>query len=136
MKTTMEYMVGNTAVQIVNTGKRIKVIDIKKEKKKRKAVKILCFSALAVCAMAWSCFTAVNLQNKQTMLDKEVYALQAEIENMEHENAMLAREYESEAINYDEIFARAKEMGMRFPTPDQLCRYTVQKSTAIRMNKK
>ena len=33
MKTTMEYMVGNTAVQIVNTGKRIKVIDIKKEKK-------------------------------------------------------------------------------------------------------
>ena len=28
MKITTDYIVGNTAIQIVNTGKRIKVIDI------------------------------------------------------------------------------------------------------------
>lgn len=128
-------MVGNTAVQIVNTGKKIKVIDVKKEKKKRKALKKLCGSVLIVCAMAWSCFTVVTLQNTQTMLDKEIYALQAEIKSMEHENVMIAKEYESETIDYDEILARAKAMGMRFPTSNQICRYTVQKSTAVRINK-
>lgn len=135
MKTTMEYTVGNTAIQIVNTGKKIKVIDVKKEKMKRKVAKRLCISLLTVCAMVWCCFTVVNLQNTQTMLDREVYSLQAEIENLEHENSLLAREYESQTIDYDKIFAKAKALGMRFPTSDQLYQYTVQKSTAVRINK-
>ena len=135
MKTTMEYTVGNTAIQIVNTGKKIKVIDVKKEKQKRKAIKRISVSLMAVFAMVWCCFYVVNLQNAETMLDKQVYSLQLEIEELEHENTLLAREYESEAVDYDEIFAKAKSMGMRFPTSDQLYQYTVQKSTAIRINK-
>ncbi|MBO5487156.1 MAG: hypothetical protein J5988_09575 [Eubacterium sp.] len=135
MKTTMEYTVGNTAIQIVNTGKKIKVIDVRKEKQKKKAIKRISISLVTVLTMVWCCFYVVNLQNTETLLDKHVYALQLEIEDLEHENALLAREYESQAVNYDEIFAKAKSMGMRFPTSDQLYQYTVQKSTAIRINK-
>ncbi len=134
MKTTMEYTVGNTAFQIVNTGKRIKVIDVKKEKKKKKVVRRLCVSILSVCASVWCCFTIVNLQNTQTILDRKVYSLQAEIENLEHENTVLAKEYESETIDYAKVFKRAKALGMKFPTSDQIYRYTVQKSTAVRLN--
>ena len=135
MKTMMEYTVGNTAIQIVNTGKKIKVIDVKKEKKKKKAIRRISVSLVAVFAMVWCCFYVVNLQNAETFLDEQVYALQLEIENLEHENALLALEYESQAMDYDEILAKAKSMGMRFPTSDQLYQYTVQKSTAIRINK-
>lgn len=134
MKTTMEYTVGNTAFQIVNTGKRIKVIDVKKEKKKKKVVRRLCVSILSVCASVWCCFTIVNLQNTQTILDRKVYSLQAEIENLEHENTVLAKEYESETIDYAKVFKMAKALGMKFPTSDQIYRYTVQKSTAVRLN--
>lgn len=135
MKTMMEYTVGNTAIQIVNTGKKIKVIDVKKEKQKKKAIRRISVSLVAVFAMVWCCFYVVNLQNAETFLDEQVYALQLEIENLEHENALLALEYESQAMDYDEILAKAKSMGMRFPTSDQLYQYTVQKSTAIRINK-
>ena len=34
MKSTTEYMIGNTAVQIVNKGKRICVVDVKKGNRK------------------------------------------------------------------------------------------------------
>ena len=35
MKVTMDYVVGNTAIQIVNTGKKVKIVDVEKQKKKR-----------------------------------------------------------------------------------------------------
>ena len=39
MKVTMDYVVGNTAIQIVNTGKKVKIVDVEKQKKKRKFIK-------------------------------------------------------------------------------------------------
>lgn len=134
MKTTMEYTVGNTAIQIINTGKKIKVIDVKKEQRKRKIAKRAGITLATVFFIVWSCFYIVNMQNAQTMLDKEIYSLQAEIERMEHENNVLSKEYESQAMDYNDIYVKAKSLGMCFPKPSQLERYTVQKSTAIRMS--
>ena len=41
MKVTMDYVVGNTAIQIVNTGKKVKIVDVEKQKKKRKFIRLL-----------------------------------------------------------------------------------------------
>ena len=34
MKVTMDYVVGNTAIQIVNTGKKVKIVDVKNRRRK------------------------------------------------------------------------------------------------------
>ena len=36
-------------------------------------------------------------------------------------------------ISYDDLFARAKSLGMKFPTNYQVQTYTVEKSTAVRL---
>ncbi len=36
-------------------------------------------------------------------------------------------------ISYDDLFARAKSLGMKFPTNCQVQTYTVEKSTAVRL---
>ena len=101
MKTTMDYMVGNTAIQIVNTGKRIKIVDVEKEE----------------------------------LLDRHVYQLQTQVSALEKENVILQRQGEEIAVNYNEIFKKAKGLGMRFPTNQQLETYTMEKSTAVRVGR-
>ena len=67
------------------------------------------------------------------LLDRQVYRLRSQINVLEKENVILQRQNEEVAIDYNEIFKRAKGLGMRFPTNRQLETYTVEKSTAVRM---
>jgi len=133
MKTTMDYMIGNTAIQIINTGNKIKVIDVEKRKIRKKFWGRLVLVSFLFAILAVTCFYVVQLQNRKVLLDKQVYALQAQIEEIEKENLVLEKQNSETPIDYQDIFTRAQELGMRFPTNQQIQTYTVEKSTAVRL---
>jgi cell division protein FtsL len=134
MKSTTDYIVGNTAIRIVNKGSRIQIIDVQKKEKKRK-FRMKCLASLTTGLIVLaSCLYVVNLQNTKVLLDRQVYSLQTEIDEMEKENKLLVRETEETAVNYEDILAKAKALGMKFPQKEQICYYRVDKSTAIRVN--
>ena len=83
MKSTMDYMVGNTAIQIVNKGNRIKIINVEKEKKKKKFLKKCIASMLVGIVTLSSCMYVVELNNARVFLDSQVYTLQEEISELE-----------------------------------------------------
>ncbi len=133
MKTTMDYMIGNTAIQIINTGNKIKVIDVEKRKIRKKFWGRFILVSLLTATLAVTCFYVVQLENRKVLLDKQVYALQAQIEELEKENLVLEKQNSETPIDYQDIFTRARELGMRFPTNQQIETYTVEKSTAVRL---
>ena len=67
------------------------------------------------------------------MLEQQNYKLKSEIEGLEQENAVLARETENVIVDYKELFTKAKELGMDFPSSDQVYEYNVEKSNAVRI---
>ena len=134
MKTTLDYMVGNTAIQIVNTGKRIKVIDVQKEQTKRRFIRVSLGFLVVTLLTFMSCFYLITMHSAEEVLNREVYALKSEIEELQGENLLLQKKNENYTIDYKDIFSKAKKMGMRFPVEEQLYEYTNQKSTAVKIN--
>ena len=57
----------------------------------------------------------------------------AVIDVLEKENLALKKQEADVTISYDDLFARAKALGMKFPTNYQVQTYTVEKSTAVRL---
>ena len=135
MKTAMDYMVGTTAIQIVNTGKRIKIVDVEKEKKRKRLWRRFIIISSVLTAFVIICFNVVRLENQKELLDRHVYQLQTQVSALEKENVILQRQGEEIAVNYNEIFKKAKGLGMRFPTNQQLETYTMEKSTAVRVGR-
>lgn len=128
----MDYMVGNTAFQIVNTGRKIKVINVEKEKVKKRFWKRM-LSTLAIgFSFFWCCMIVLELQNTKTLLDKENYALETQIATLEQENVVLEKETDEVLIDYEDIFKQAKALGMDFPKQEQIYEYEVKKSTTVR----
>jgi len=136
MKTTLDYMIGNTAVQIINTGKKIRVVDIRKEQNKKRFARVVCIGGLLASLTFGSCFYLISMHHSEELLSREVYTLQSEIEELHSENLLLKKKNENQQIDYKEIFHKAKKLGMRFPTSDQVYEYTNEKSTGVRVNMK
>lgn len=134
MKITTDYVIGNTAIQIVNTGKRIKIVDVEKRARKKRFWKRCCVTLLTGILILSSCFYVVDLQNTKVFLDKQVYALEGQIDTLEKENLILTKKNSGNVFNYNEIFQKARKMGMNFPTNDQIYYYDAGKSTAVRIN--
>ena len=135
MKITTDYMIGNTAIQIVNTGKKIKVIDVEKQKVKKRFIKKLLAAVISSALAFGGCFYVLALQNTEVILNQKVYALRGQIEQLEKENSRIQKENEENAMtDYDEILKKAHEMGMVFPTNGQIYAYAGDKSTAVRIN--
>ena len=133
MKVTMDYVVGNTAIQIVNTGKKVKIVDVEKQKKKRKFIKQWIIASAASLVLILSCFQIVRMENQEVLLNKQVYQLASQIDVLEKENLALKKQEADVTISYDDLFARAKSLGMKIPTNCQVQTYTVEKSTAVRL---
>lgn len=133
VKVTMDYVVGNTAIQIVNTGKKVKIVDVEKQKKKRKFIKQWIIASAASLVLILSCFQIVRMENQEVLLNKQVYQLASQIDVLEKENLALKKQEADVTISYDDLFARAKALGMKFPTNYQVQTYTVEKSTAVRL---
>lgn len=133
VKVTMDYVVGNTAIQIVNTGKKVKIVDVEKQKKKRKFIKQWIIASAASLVLILSCFQIVRMENQEVLLNKQVYQLTSQVDVLEKENLALKKQEADVTISYDDLFARAKALGMKFPTNCQVQTYTVEKSTAVRL---
>lgn len=135
MKHTTDYMVGNTAFQIVNKGKKIIVVDVEKEKARKKFWRKCLFTLVAGICLFFICLNFVNLENNRTLLNDEVYAMQGEISELESEISTMERMGEQNAVDFTGILKRAKAMGMRFPKENQVWYYKAEKSTVVRVNK-
>ena len=135
MKSTTEYMIGNTAVQIVNKGKRICVVDVKKRKQKGRMVKRGLVTVIMAAMLTVACFYVVRLNNQQVILGDSVQRLQDQVTVLKEKTEEMKREASDAALDYDTIFSKAKKLGMKFPKQDQVYDYKVQKSTAVRVKK-
>lgn len=133
MKTTMDYMVGNTAIQIVNTGRKIKIVDVEKRAVKKRFWKRFFMVSFIAAALMVACFYVVRLENQKVLLDQQVYELQAQVKDLEKENLVMEKQNEEVPVDYQDIYNRALGLGMKFPTEQQVQTYTVEKSTAVRM---
>ena len=133
MKTTMDYMVGNTAIQIVNTGRKIKIVDVEKRAVKKRFWKRFFMVSFIAAALMVACFYVVRLENQKVLLDQQVYELQAQVKDLEKENLVMEKQNEEVPIDYQDIYNRALGLGLKFPTEQQVQTYTVEKSTAVRM---
>ncbi len=133
MKSTTEYMIGNTAVQIVNKGKRICVVDVKKRKQKGRMVKRGLVTVIMAAMLTVACFYVVRLNNQQVILGDSVQRLQDQVTVLKEKTEEMKREASDAALDYDTIFFKAKKLGMKFPKQDQVYDYKVQKSTAVRV---
>lgn len=133
MKSTTEYMIGNTAVQIVNKGKRICVVDVKKRKQKGRMVKRGLVTVIMAAMLTVACFYVVRLNNQQVILGDSVQRLQDQVTVLKEKTEEMKREAIDAALDYDTIFSKAKKLGMKFPKQDQVYDYKVQKSTAVRV---
>jgi cell division protein FtsL len=109
---------------------------VEKQEKKKNFLKKCLVSLTTGLVVLGSCMYVVNLQNTKVLLDKQVYSLQTEIDELEKENKLLADAGDENAIDYDEILAKAKALGMKFPKKEQICYYSVDKSTAVRVKSK
>ena len=133
MKSTTEYMIGNTAVQIVNKGKRICVVDVKKRKQKGRMVKRGLVTVIMAAMLTVACFYVVRLNNQQVILGDSVQRLQDQVTVLKEKTEEMKREASDAALDYETIFSKAKKLGMKFPKQDQVYDYKVQKSTAVRV---
>ena len=133
MKSKTEYMIGNTAVQIVNKGKRICVVDVKKRKQKGRMVKRGLVTVNMAAMLTVACFYVVRLNNQQVILGDSVQRLQDQVTVLKEKTEEMKREASDAALDYDTIFSKAKKLGMKFPKQDQVYDYKVQKSTAVRV---
>lgn len=133
MKSTTEYMIGNTAVQIVNKGKRICVVDVEKRKQKGRMVKRGLVTVIMAAVLTVACFYVVRLNNQQVILGDSVQRLQDQVTVLKEKTEEMKREASDAALDYDTIFSKAKKLGMKFPKQDQVYDYKVQKSTAVRV---
>lgn len=133
MKSTTEYMIGNTAVQIVNKGKRICVVDVKKRKQKGRMVKRGLVTVIMAAMLTVACFYVVRLNNQQVILGDSVQRLQDQVTVLKEKTEEMKREASDAALDYDTIFSKVKKLGMKFPKQDQVYDYKVQKSTAVRV---
>lgn len=133
MKSTTEYMIGNTAVQIVNKGKRICVVDVEKKKQKGRMVKRGLVTVIMAAMLTVACFYVVRLNNQQVILGDSVQRLQDQVTVLKEKTEEMKREASDAALDYNTIFSKAKKLGMKFPKQNQVYDYKVQKSTAVRV---
>lgn len=133
MKSTTEYMIGNTAVQIVNNGKRICVVDVEKRKQKGRMVKRGLVTVIMAAMLTVACFYVVRLNNQQVILGDSVQRLQDQVTVLKEKTEEMKREASDAALDYNTIFSKAKKLGMKFPKQNQVYDYKVQKSTAVRV---
>ena len=133
MKAVSDFIIGTTAVRIVDTGRRIRVIDIEKQAEKKQFKKTVVATVLAAALTFGTSLTVVNYQNSQTLLDKQIYSLKTEIDSLERENKALEKQTEDEKLSYKTIYKKALAMGMDFPKTRQVKQYKYKKGTAIHM---
>ncbi|MEE3467982.1 MAG: hypothetical protein VZQ83_06050 [Eubacterium sp.] len=136
MKAVSEFVIGTTAVRIVDTGRRIRVIDIEKAKERKQFKKTVVAMIFAATLSFATSLSVVNFHNSQTLLDRQIFSLKTEIDSLERENKALEKENEEkEKLSYAKVLKKATAMGMSFPTKKRVKTYTYKKGSGIRFYK-
>ena len=135
MRASTNCEIGNNAVKIVETKRRIKVINVKKRKNKRQVVRNVLI-AVALCAtLVFCCSSVIHTCNKSLFVKQNICALNNQIDQLEKEKRDLLNEGDKARLNYGEVYSLAKnKLGMSFPTANQVYYYKSQKGTMIRAN--
>ncbi len=133
MRAVTDYVIGNTAVRIVDTGRRLRVIDVEKEREKKQFRKVAIATLLAALLTLGSSLSVVDYHSSHTMLDKHIYSLKSEIEELERENKCLEKKINENTLTYDEIYEKATALGMHFPLKKNVRNYRYKKGNGIRL---
>lgn len=133
MKAVTEYVIGNTAVKIVDTGRRIRVIDVEQQKERIHFAKTAIAVVVAAALSFITCLSVVNFQHSKTCLDRNIFTLKAEIETLERENKTLEKKVQERELPYNKIYKKAIAMGMDFPKNDHVKQYTYKKGSGIHL---
>ncbi len=134
MKAEAQYMIEGTAVRIVDTGRRIRVINVEQHNAKQYFIKTLMIIIISAALALTSSLFLVDHTHTKVLLDKKIYTLKTQIETLEHENAVLEKHIEDDnPVNYEKILKKAHLMGMDFPTKDRVETYKFRKGSAIRL---
>ncbi|MBO4395975.1 MAG: hypothetical protein J5819_06480 [Eubacterium sp.] len=133
MRAVTDYVIGNTAVRIVDTGRKLRVIDVAKEHEKKQFRKVAVATLLAALLTLGSSLSVVDYHSTHTMLDKHVYSLKSEVETLEYENKCLRKKINENTLTYDEIYKKATALGMHLPKRSHVKSYTFKKGTGIKV---
>ncbi|MBO6107909.1 MAG: hypothetical protein J6P16_00720 [Eubacterium sp.] len=134
MKAVSDYIIGSTAVKIIDTGRRIRVIDVKKQTEKKHFIKISVAVIIAAALSLFSSLGVVRYSNSESILNKKNYILKTQIERLQRDNDCMLKNLEENSLSYSEIFDRATHMGMRFPSGKNIRTYKYKKGSCIRMH--
>ena len=135
MRAVSDFVIGNTAVRIVDTGRRIRVIDVEKQQVKKQFRKVAAATLFAATLTLGSSLSLINQQNSQTLLNKQVFSLKSEINRLEKENQCLAKSIEENEIPYHVIYKKATALGMHFPKQSRIKEYNYKKGSGIKIYK-
>ncbi len=125
-------MVGNTAVQIISTGSKIKVINVEEHRRRKTALRDILLVLILGTFLVGICYSIIEQSNQSVLLSREIVSLNTDIEQLEKEKGDLQNQQE-ETIDYDQLFEDAKtRFGMTFPSNNQVYTYDSSKSNAIR----
>lgn len=133
MKAIQDCIIGNTAVRIIDTGRRIRVIDVEKQKTLRQFKKTVAAMILAAVFSFSSTLLVIDKQSDETILSKQVYSLKTEIDTLERENKILEKKITDDNLTYKEIYKKATAMGMSFPDSRRIATYKYKKGSGIRI---
>lgn len=127
MKHTTNFIVGNTAIQIVEKGKHIKVIDVEEHREKKSLFqKVLLVTVLSVLLFS-CCYSIISKSSQSILLSRQIATLNTEIEQLEKEKSDLQNR-QIDAIDYDMVMQEAvNKLGMAFPENDQVYTYRAVK---------
>lgn len=127
MKQITEMFVGNTAMQIVEKGNHIRVINIEQHKQRRFVIRnTLLVMVLSIMLVGIS-YSIIKNTNENVMLGREIAALNTEISQLEKENSDF-RNNQYVTVDYDKLMKEAKgKYGMDFPKKKQVLSYQVEK---------
>lgn len=123
MKYTTDFIVGNTAMKIVEKGNHIKVIDVEEQREKRSLLgRILLVTVLSILLVS-GCYSVITKSSQSVLLSRQISALNVEIEQLQKEKSDLENS-QIDAIDYDKIMEEAvTKYGMSFPENDQIYTY-------------
>ena len=107
MKAEAQYMIEGTAVRIVDTGRRIRVINVEQHNAKQYFIKTLMIIIISAALALTSSLFLVDHTHTKVLLDKKIYTLKTQIETLEHENAVLEKHIEDDnPVNYEKILKK------------------------------
>lgn len=132
MKTYTECIIGNTAVKIAMTNRKIKVINVERQYKIRHFLINTIVIIMLSIFLVGCCTFIIQRSSQNVLLEKEIASLNTQIGQLEKEVDDLSG-LQEDIPQYGPLYKEAlEELGMVFPIKSQIYYYESKKSNMIR----